>query len=34
MNALSTETIRRLDPELKELAPEILKLRPRFAARA
>ena len=31
MNALSAETIRRLDPQLNKVDPEILKLRPRFA---
>jgi len=31
MNALSAETIRRLDPQLNKVDPEILELRPRFA---
>jgi hypothetical protein len=31
MNALSAETIRRLDPQLNKVDPEISKLRPRFA---
>jgi hypothetical protein len=33
MNALGAESIRRLDSQLKEVDPEILRLRPRFAPR-